>query len=744
MPEMNDLRKKLIEQLSDQDIDVDTIIALFSKFAESDPTRVRFSVDASHIDRLGRELVSRQETAVAELVKNGYDADAKLVELTFIDVDNPGGTLEIFDNGNGMTREQLVNGFMRLSTSSKLDRPISPKYKRKRAGRKGIGRFAAQRLGEMLTITTQTADYPLALELSLDWRKYMPHKDLTSISHVIKEVPKKRTHGTILTISSLRDSWSSAQITRAFRYTSNLLQPFPISKENKDKLSDPGFKASFYLQQGNDIVIIADEDSVILKHAVGVISGYIDNSGMAFWSFEGNNIDLHVQNQQVDINKNREPIIRGGVDFQVHYFIDDEVPTSFKTVVRQTLQESGGIRLYRNGFRVLPYGEKYDDWLHLDHSYALREVLGPHRNSNFMGFVSVKDQEGLLFQETSSREGLVENNAFFALQEFISQSIKSVAVIVAHERGRKPLPRATKRYGSPEEALHAFIGGANKLSNSIIAKDRPEKIQRHAKEIQEAVEQAQLILSEIPMLRVLAGMGLMIGEFTHEIKLAFGAVNNRLDILRECVTDEVKPQLDNLISLFKSIQSFARYFDHAIIDNAHRGLKPVDLVAVVLDFEEIVRPRLESLKIDLNIVQTDFDVFTKPMHKSEWTSILFNLYSNAVKSIKKSQSRGSIEIKLGENEGKIYLQFSDNGVGIPEENREKVFDAFFTTTPQGGISAQYSEELTGSGLGLKVVKDIIRASKGSIEVIEPPQGYSTSFYIIVPKALPKEISDDTY
>jgi len=542
----------------------------------------------------------------------------------------------------------------------------------------------------------------------------------------------------------LRDSWSKSQITRAYRYTSDLLQPFPLSKEKEGNADDPGFKTAFYLQKDNDVETIADIDSVILKHAVGIIKGHITNEGNAFWSFEGTQLSFFIDNQPIDIYKEYKQRIPGGVSFQAHYFIDhpDYLPTNYRTVVRQTLDTNGGVRLYRNGFRVLPYGEEYDDWLRLNHSSSVREVLGPHRNNNFMGFVSLQDPEGKLFQETASREGLVENEALFILQEFIAKALKGAAVVVAHERNRKPLPRPIKRYNSPEEALDAFMGQATKLSKNILEK-RPVK-KRQLKKMQEAAEEANKLLSEIPMLRVLAGLGLMIGEFTHEIKLTFGAVNNALDLMRKHVSESGQDSLDDLSSLFKSVQSFARYFDHAIVDNAHRGLAPVDLVGIVYDFKEIVSPRLGALNIEIEVVQKDYDLFTKPMHNSEWTSILFNLYSNALKAIKKMDGKGKILIEISEQNGKINLQFTDNGIGIPKENWDKVFDAFYTTSPQPGTTASYSEELTGSGLGLKVVKDIIRTARGHVEVIEPPQGYSTSFLIEVPKAAPEEIPDDAY
>ena len=89
----------------------------------------------------------------------------------------------------------------------------------------------------------------------------------------------------------------------------------------------------------------------------------------------------------------------------------------------------------------------------------------------------------------------------------------------------------------------------------------------------------------------------------------------------------------------------------------------------------------------------------------------------------------------------IYLQFSDNGDGISEKNKERIFDAFFTTSTPSGPDAKDNEDLLGSGLGLKIIKDILNSYNGSIEFIDPPKGYSTCFKISVPKATKEEIKE---
>ena len=192
MSDEKHIREELSKILVEDPTNYSKILELSSKLSSFDDDNIRFSVDAGVIDRLGSELVARQETAVSELVKNAYDADATKVNIKFENSDEIGGTLYIEDNGTGMNREQLINGFMRISSSSKIHNPFSEVYKRKRAGQKGIGRFAVQRLGEKLTITTQTENDETALVLSINWNEYANDLDLSAITNKIFTKQKTR------------------------------------------------------------------------------------------------------------------------------------------------------------------------------------------------------------------------------------------------------------------------------------------------------------------------------------------------------------------------------------------------------------------------------------------------------------------------------------------------------------------------------------------------------------------------
>ena len=175
-----------------------------------------FETDAAIITRLGSELVAKQETALIELVKNGFDADATKVDVVFEGF-GPSAALEVRDNGSEMTRRELIHGFMRLASDLKVQSPRSPRFGRRRAGRKGIGRFAAQRLGDRLVLTTRTEAASAALRLNVDWRQFVPGRRLEDVRVSLDEIPISDAPGTTIRIEILRDFWSEAQTKRCWR-----------------------------------------------------------------------------------------------------------------------------------------------------------------------------------------------------------------------------------------------------------------------------------------------------------------------------------------------------------------------------------------------------------------------------------------------------------------------------------------------------------------------------------------------
>ncbi|MCD8399676.1 sensor histidine kinase [Tenacibaculum finnmarkense] len=763
-----EIREKLKNTLANDSNNYSKILELSSKLASFDKENIRFSVDAGIIDRLGTELVARQETAVSELVKNSYDADAKKVSLIFENSNSIGGTLFIEDDGLGMTREQLINGFMRISSTDKLRNPISERFNRNRAGQKGIGRFAVQRLGEKLTITTQTINDDFALVLTIDWEKYQGDKDLSNITNKIITVPKRKDEGTTLRIEGLKDKWTQAAIKRIYRYVSAIIQPFPLSEteniiDNTIKKIDPGFKTIFKKIENDKIITIADEASMIYNHAVAEIEGWIDKNGLGIYSVHSKQLKIEEYGEigsdpddmTIPFSKLRK------VRFKAYYYIYNSglIPKMHETSIKNLSKISGGIRLYRNGFRVLPYGEPKNDWLRLDASVRQRSILPIHGNHNFFGFVELTDTEKV-FNETSSREGLIENEALVQLQNFIHRTIISGVVKVAEVRNVK-IASGQKKEGEFWEKIEVRI---KDIAHTIEALDlelekeegniqvklrRKKTLQKLQKDIQKVVElqkeETTKVLKERSMLRVLSSVGITIGQFIHEVRDYLINMQSDVNFLLEKLSSDTV-LLERIVILEQNIatfRSYTSYFDNIISQNVVRELKPIEIQNITEKFWTSIHN--DALKSNIKFdepVRNGFYLYTLPMHPSEWSSILFNFYTNAKKAIKRTKSLGEIKIECGETEKIIYLEFSDTGDGISEENEEKIFDEFFTTTSQKALDViDESNEITGTGLGLKIVKDIVSSYRGNIQVVSPKRGFSTCLRIEIPKATEKELDN---
>lgn len=720
-----------------------------------------FKVDAGLINRLGRELVGRAETAVSELIKNAYDADSKVVDVKYIDSNSVGGTLIIDDNGVGMTLDQLKLGFMTISSTDKVHNPRSIRYNRSKAGRKGIGRFATQRLGNKLTIITQTLNEDEAVKVTINWDDYKIDSQLTEIQNRVEYLPKLKDEGTTLIIDGLRDSWSEADIRRVYRYVSDLLQPDYLSDKSLNlgyaKRSEESFKVVFKQVLDQQERTIADPESLLFDKALAVIEGHVDKAHDGYYTIISNSLDIDddiiLVPRKIDDPKFTS---LSEVHFKAYYFIynRDQYYSGISKMELASIQkianEQGGIRLYRNGFRVLPYGEPNDDWLNLDRRYYNDSgTNAPFGNRNLFGFVEIIDPKGELFEETASREGLIENESFKELSDFLHKALEAARnkLRYAVEKKKNEFtaykePTLFKEQKTTLQKLDELAKNVETLASFSTANDEiTQSLKIDTQKIFEDLKGDFIkLLDELGMIRVLAGLGLTIGEFTHEVVQFTPSIMGDISVLNaQSLDSNGFTSLENLKRTIQLFISYTSYFNSTVSENVSRELKVLSLDTVISDFNKIIKTDLKNLNIRLEIEEYGFDLKAVPMHTSEWTSILFNLYTNAKKAIRRAEVKGNIKFVVGKENGKVYLEFSDNGDGIPEANRQRVFLPFFTTSTPVGFDAPEDEKLTGTGLGLKIVRDIITGYGGSIQLIEPEEGYSTCFRIDLPMATQKQI-----
>lgn len=750
------IREELQNILKNEPNNYSKILELSNELSKFD-SNIRFSVDAGIINRLGKELVGKRETAVAELVKNSYDADATIVNLYFINTLETGGTLKVDDNGIGMTREELINGFMRLSSSGKIHNPVSDKYSREKAGRKGIGRFSAQRLGTYLTIVTQTEEDDFALKIEINWDDFLSDIDLSTIEHKIEKINKEKVNGTTLYIKNLRENWTDTIIKRVYRFVSesDLLQPFPLSKEMSSDSIDPGFKVYCFREDDEfEQEEVANDNLVLFKHSLAEIDAYVNEDGYACYRVKSDKLNLEENNI---ILKEKKYSKLNHINLKAYYYIYSSgyIPKMSEKTIRDTANEFGGIRLYRNGFRVLPYAEKGNDWLGLDASTVRRVILPTHRNINYFGFIEIFDENGENFEEQSNREGLIENNAFIELQDFAYKVLTALAIKIAHIRGMK-VTTTQEEWGNKKpqtrlgEILKKLEVIENQNNSAYFSSDNKQTTHDNIEDIKSEITQIIIeqekeqknLIDELNMLRVLAGLGLVIGEFVHEIKFFQSSFHADIDSLIDVLKDKELELATSLKNNFLYLDTYRAYFDSAVSKNVERDLKAIELRDVVRVFIKAISQDYKKNEITFEKpIFNGYDIYTCEMHESEWASILFNFYSNSKKAIKKIGAKGKILISAGIENNIVYLEFSDNGNGIDMKYREKVFNAFYTTNEPSGRSANEHEEMSGTGLGLKITKDIVASYNGKIYVKTPVAGYSTTIRIELPKATEKEISN---
>ena len=756
----NPSKKDLIEQeLQKESPDWRLVESLSREEVSQDPANVRFSVDAGHIQRLGVELVGKKDTALSELIKNAFDADASEVNLNFENSRSVGGTLKISDNGSGMSMDVIRNSWMRISTDTKAEQPLSPLYNRRRAGRKGIGRFAVQRLAKKLELRTSPIGESHGYSVVFDWdEEFTSGKDLNDIfNRVYKFEKSPEEAGTELTMISLRDAWTTAAISRVWSAVLLLQPPFKVAKvSGKDAgtKADPGFTVKV---NGETNDASADSFSIekdFLSQALASIEASIDKDGKAIVRVKSKKLEL-------DDTENFDDLfgLVGKVSLSSKYFIysPDTLSGMKQKEATDMGRRYGGVRVYRNGFRVLPYGEPKNDWLGLDDSAARREFLAPGSNQNFFGQITIDSDDNPLLEETAGREGLVENEAFDELQDFAKKALVWAITRIAAARNRKQTasqPRFVSQIRPPSQSIRTAIeiledeepdrtdksdGGSDDAGPPkpiLPPKDKLLGALKAAEEDAKATEeeferQRQASLHYEAMLRLLASLGLSISVFGHEVKGAQEAIRARLQLLEDEVDAlpegeqkvDLRHQHEKLEDSTRRLFDIGGYIAGLMSKTESRDLRELSVSGALSRFSEQFENYMSKQRVEFEPIEViPSNLRTIEMHASELDSVLLNFLTNSIKSMKKAKvpkRRIRMDAKL---HGKhVVIGFEDNGVGIPEGQHDRIFDAFYTTTltaDDDGVAGP------GTGLGLKIVSDIAKSYGGDVSVGEPSEGFS--------------------
>jgi len=732
------------------DIDLERVSELTDRLTHLDPDAVRFIVDARHIHRLGFELVGKPETALSELIKNAYDADATQVSVDFFDFEKSGGRLIVSDDGHGMTEQVIRDTWMRLSTDDKEENPVSPTFCRSRAGRKGIGRFAVERLGKRLLLETRVAERTEGIRVFFDWESYSRGTTLASVPNRIERFTKPiEESGTRLIIEDLRDRWMQKQLERVRKSVLLLQPPFKVAFKHRNRgdekgcQPDPGFAVVINGQNHEQHAEELSLDKNFLVHRAAVFQGKIDSEGNATFLVDSDKINLHEQ-QQDDM----QYLLVGELEFEVSYFhYSSEFISGVSLRKAHEIGETyGGMRIYRDGFRVLPYGEPHDDWLKLAYDVGRRNILVPANNFNFFGHIDLSSTKNPLLEETSSREGLIENEAYEELRLCVRRCLEWAAKRVASLRGRKESASQKDFTSHPRRPSEAIQEVLEELADSVDVEDK--SISKTLERIKEVNEEQQRFEAKVDasekehvqyeeMLRILASLGISIAVFGHEVKGAITHVRSAISQIEDGLKEkgsligDIVAFLESARTDVDGLSELGGYVVDMVDQSKSKNKKEIALDTAIRRFIDHFKSHLNARGVEFNISVGPSYLRTLPMHRSEIDSVLFNFLTNALKSMERGNSRvRKIRITAQRRDEYAVIGFQDTGGGIAPEIRNRIFNAFFTTS-------QYSEDEIagpGAGLGLKIVSDIAVANGGFARVADPEENYACKLEFGVPLA----------
>lgn len=386
---------------------------------------LQFKISSALKDLIGKDLITSDNVAIFELVKNSYDAYANHVVITFSE-----NKITIIDNGKGMSYSDLRDKWLFLGFSAKKDgtedsaedkqKSYRDKIKRYYAGAKGIGRFSCDRLGRLLTITTQTERAAKAEQISVDWSKFEvdQKKEFSSIDVIHRSVvvsnmfPNNSSHGTKIEIIDLHDEetpWTRKHILDLKRSLQKLINPFSEAndflieivcereKENDEKLMEKGIDYDREIVNGplrNSIVGILKlkTTQIDVKVKDGYIYSTLSDRGVDIYRIKEANVDCSL-------------IKDGAVSLS---FLNRAAKYNFSKIMGVDSINFGSVFLFRNGFRILPYGETGDDSWGID----FRAQQGRARylgSRDLMGRVDIYVENISELKEVSSRDsGLID------------------------------------------------------------------------------------------------------------------------------------------------------------------------------------------------------------------------------------------------------------------------------------------------------------------------------------------------
>lgn len=743
-----------------------------------------FTVDAALLQELGERLIGRPHIALAELIKNAYDADA-----TTCEVEIRQDRITISDNGEGMDEGTFTSLYLRLGTQHKREAMTSKRLLRPLTGAKGVGRLATQFLGAKLKIEScrENSTSP-AIVASIDWSKIVSGEELAkfpvSTSNEdrtgLGTFPDGSRHGTRIIIENLRVELDDEDVRELGREVWLLRPPFNQfgrgrSRRNRDDpknfeirflAEDEGFEKRF------DEIFDDLTERVWRAKIIGKIeNGRKSDSGVIEIEFRDGyptNSPYEVFSDSIELSRLKpldgridqssevpdefgEPFL-DSVEYTIYvYRLERKQAASVPlTELREYLMKFGNVSIYDAGFR-LPYYGIDTDWLLNGRDQARRlsvssllpskwgiearyllELPAPGRifgfvevNTSLEGRVAKKSgaKPGEWLEIQAGRDRLHDNPAYGQLQAFVRYGLDLYANRYAARFVRAAESAADRE---PAERKYKRVVQVLEQNRDQISDVVYSEAIKEAKEAERAARsQDDQFTQRIAAIAPLAAAGMtalaMTHELNREVRFLQSAERRLRSIAKEHGLSDLSNEADGLRSSLDRIRALQSLFSPLLSAEDREERARLRVDPVVRGVVAGMAPLTPGLEIETRV---DEEVRFPPAPLAVWNALLQNVIANAWNACLAS-SAAKVGIVGFENASDGVLWVSDTGAGIDLSDADRMFDAFERKlkVPR----EQASLAIGGQGLGLAIVRMLAETHKAEVAFVEPEQGYATTF-----------------
>lgn len=757
-----------------------------------------FRVSAGLKNLIGRDLISDKYIAVFELVKNSYDAGASKVEILYLSSGNEDGQFIISDNGSGMTYNDIIEKWLFVAYSEKKPQnrkkvSYREEIKREVAGAKGVGRFSCDRLGATLNLVTKVEKEAIAHSVEVNWNKF--ELDDTEefvdipVNYVKTDIlPSKFSKGTTLIISNLREFWDRESLLKLKRSLMKLISPdvdrgeqsfeieikVPSEEERDKKVLEKKIEKKF-INPNRDIVNGIVYNDIFEKLNIKTTNIMVDISS------DGRSIKSTLTDRGQYIftitEKNKKYSLLKNIHISVFY-LNQSAKANFTRQMGGVRPKSyGSVFIYKNGFRINPYGEPGQDIFGIDQRKAQgwKRFIGTRE---IMGRISIKGDSSQFVETTSRAHGFIQTPEIDMLADFfVEKVLKTLEKYVVHliNWGEPLKIDANYHVISPEEIgeeiVSQFITNINadniisvdynpeilsenmpiKAQDSITAslkklesvaektqdvgllqlaqtvKKRTESIlfeniqleEDNAikeKELEQVRQESEIRKKQIYFLSGAANQNVsnLINGF-HTVYTLTDAMRGNIEYLRDELLRRKNSNEDIFLTIISDIYQ-ANEKAHKLADLAIHGNQSLKQEGVNNVYDFICQYIDEDLTIKgivYNLLSNDGSYNCK-FDVSSLGVIIDNISSNSIKA-----KATKLDIALSESNNYIEIVFTDNGIGLDHEiNPDILFE--------WGISNNASKK--GFGIGLYHIKQLVDEMKGFVDI---DSTYKDGFRLVV-------------